>query len=330
MIAMKKKILLYHPWIKSRGGCERTVKEIATRLKDCDCTILTNYYDPSKTFPEFKKLKVNVSEPKIKFEGFMGRGVSFGLHLLFSKIKDLESYDLMIVSTSGIAELITLRNHSVPIIAFCHTTLRAAHEFYDYYYDSMGPVKKIFFAIGVKFYKILEKESWKHIQNVACHCNNVKQKIKNENLLNSKNIFVIKAGIDTKNFKPTWKYKNYFFVPGRFKRYKRFELAINAFKEFKKKTHENFRLIIAGFPEDKKYFDEIQKLAKETDNVKIIKMPSDRVLKQLYQNCYAVLFCAKDEDFGLVPLEAMACGKPVISVNEGGPKETILNGRQDF
>jgi glycosyltransferase involved in cell wall biosynthesis len=50
----------------------------------------------------------------------------------------------------------------------------------------------------------------------------------------------------------------------------------------------------------------------------------------LYSNCYAVLFTAKDEDWGIVPVEAMASGKPVISVNEGGPKESIVSGKTGF
>ena len=53
-------------------------------------------------------------------------------------------------------------------------------------------------------------------------------------------------------------------------------------------------------------------------------------ISKLYAKSYACLFSAVSEDFGLIPLEAMASEKPIISVNEGGPKETIINNITGF
>ena len=54
---------------------------------------------------------------------------------------------------------------------------------------------------------------------------------------------------------------------------------------------------------------------------------SDRALIDLYSRCTAVLYPPINEDYGIVPLEAMASSKPVIAVNEGGPKETVLHNK---
>jgi alpha-1,3/alpha-1,6-mannosyltransferase len=55
-----------------------------------------------------------------------------------------------------------------------------------------------------------------------------------------------------------------------------------------------------------------------------------RKMLELYSNCYAVLYAPKDEDFGIVPLEAMAAYKPCIAVNEGGPKEVVADGKTGY
>jgi glycosyltransferase involved in cell wall biosynthesis len=65
-------------------------------------------------------------------------------------------------------------------------------------------------------------------------------------------------------------------------------------------------------------------------DVDFVESPSDSTLIDLYQRCIGVLFPAQNEDWGLVPLEAMACGKPVIAVNRGGPTESLLHGETGF
>jgi glycosyltransferase involved in cell wall biosynthesis len=58
--------------------------------------------------------------------------------------------------------------------------------------------------------------------------------------------------------------------------------------------------------------------------------PTDAELRALYERCTAVLFTAFNEDWGIVPLEAMAAGKPVVAVNRGGPSETVLHGETGY
>ena len=63
------------------------------------------------------------------------------------------------------------------------------------------------------------------------------------------------------------------------------------------------------------------------DNIEIRGAISEDELIDLYARCKGLICTAKDEDFGLTPVEAMASGKPVVAVNEGGFKETVINGR---
>lgn len=115
---------------------------------------------------------------------------------------------------------------------------------------------------------------------------------------------------------------------------KNLELAIAAFRKFKDANPEfhDFRLIIAGIVDKKSepYYASLCELAKADPAIQFRVLPSDAEMAELYRNCYGVLFTPFNEDWGLVPLEAMSFGKPVISVNRGGPRETIEPGVQGF
>ncbi|MEM3122352.1 MAG: glycosyltransferase, partial [Candidatus Pacearchaeota archaeon] len=96
---------------------------------------------------------------------------------------------------------------------------------------------------------------------------------------------------------------------------------------FKKIPDEN--LILVGSYEKSKHFKEYADYIKKIkpDNVKILSCVDQKELINLYSNCKGLITTSLNEDFGLTPLEAMASGKLVIAPNEGGYKETIINGK---
>ena len=86
----------------------------------------------------------------------------------------------------------------------------------------------------------------------------------------------------------------------------------------------NKKLIIIGEGSQKK---ELEKLSKNNSNIKFLGRQSDEVVTFYMQNCKALIFPGL-EDFGITPVEANACGKPVIFYNKGGVKESILNTKK--
>lgn len=121
----------------------------------------------------------------------------------------------------------------------------------------------------------------------------------------------------------------------RFERKKNLGLAIHSLSLL---SDTNLKLILAGGydplnSENIEYFQELVKLVQdmELDNrVIFLKSPSDAVKISLIRHCLCLIYTPSNEHFGIVPLEAMYCCKPVIAVNNGGPKETIENNANGY
>jgi glycosyltransferase involved in cell wall biosynthesis len=140
---------------------------------------------------------------------------------------------------------------------------------------------------------------------------------------------VLNGGVDYKSYSNKGD-QRYFLYPSRLSPNKRQEYAIEAFKIFSRKV-KGYKLILCGpVSKDNFYYDYYRKIVSlmgNTGRIELITDASNRRLAELYSRCTAVLYPPINEDYGLVPLEAMASGKPVIAVNEGGPKETILQNK---
>lgn len=328
------RVLFYIQHLTTKGGAEKVVLELTKHLfhKGHDVTILTHHYTPDSTFKELSSFKIISNKSGRLSKGFFRKGASFFLDPLFTKI-DLKKYDIMLVYTTGFGELISLRNHSIPLVCLCNSPLRMAHDpearkkFIKSRFSKIH--KKIVFNLVMSSYKLFEKKAWGHFDHVVSISENTRGRILAADLASPEKISIAYPGVDLDDFLPTWEYQKYFFVPGRISEWKRQDLAIKAFLEFSK-NKKGFKLVVAGnAPSNETEY--LEQLKTESNNDVIFKIaPEDETYLKLYKSCYAVLFTALNEDWGIVPLEGMACAKPVISVNEGGPRESIIDGKTGF
>lgn len=315
---MKKlKIALFHPWLKSRGGAERVVLEILNNKKH-NIDVYTWVYDKERTFDEFKNYNVHVLAPKFaqKFSrNFLSRGI-FLLFSIFSKI-DLKKYDLFLISSSGVGEFITFRNYKPgKTFAYIHTILRAAHK------DEIGwnlkyRFKNIFsrsIYLGlVYFYKIFEKLAWKRIDVAIFNSELSLKRAKDHNLLENKKFFIVYPPVNLEKYKKMETKKgDYFLYVSRFNENKRQDKLVEAWRDI------NHKLILAGAVENKEYFNKVVDLAAKIKNIQIKTNLSEKELSEIYANCRGVVFTAYKEDFGIVPFEALALGKHLITSSDGG------------
>ncbi|HNV01589.1 MAG TPA: glycosyltransferase [archaeon] len=321
-------VAIYVPWIYQKGGIERVLIEYTKKTKH-KLTFLTNHYSPKTTFPEFKKMNI-IELEKVPINRNYFDLARVSLKIMKQKLS-LEKFDALLIVSSGFGEFVAINNHNIPTICYCCTPLKVIHdEKTKEEYLGGNVAKTAIFSFFKKVYRKFEKKAWKNIKYTIAISEETKRRIIKARLKKENEIQVITPGINCSKIKAVNTYKKYFLVPGRFIWHKNFELAIEAFREFSK-TNKKFELIVAGGLDKKNqtYFNKLKELSKGL-KVKFVISPSDRELFKLYKESYCVLFTAINEDFGIVPVEAMAYGKAVISVNEGGPKETIINEKTGY
>lgn len=137
-------------------------------------------------------------------------------------------------------------------------------------------------------------------------------------------------GVDSSLFKPVngTKSNSYVVGLGGFYRHKNPELAIRSVGEI---SNNRPKLIWIGNMIDEEYWFEMVELARSLDvNLELKKMVSDQQLVQLLSEAICMIYSSNLEPFGFAPLEANACGTPVIAVAEGGVRETIIHGKNGF
>lgn len=320
-------LIILQPFLSEKGGVERAVLELA---KAFNPKIYSVVYNPNTTFEEFKEFEIEILPKNILENPFFFlkddmrhySAVSAGIRCYFSKIK--EDYDVINAHTTP-SEWI--RNKNPRVVWFCHSPNREAYDLYEFRMRRLSFHKKMINYGLISAFRLIEHSVVPKIERIVTNSHVTSERIKK--YLNRSDVEIISPGVNPKEFRNE-SYQKYFLYPSRITPAKRLEYAVNAFKIFCQ-VKKGWRLIIAGFlsQKDKQYFNELLNLAKNYPIEFKIDL-SDKDLQKLYANSYAVLFSAINEDWGLIPLEAMASEKPCISVAEGGPTYSIIDKKTGF
>ncbi len=321
-------LVLTQPFLHTKGGLERVVLEIAKKYNP---VIYTYRYLPDNTFEEFKEFDIRTLKPKLTIPAsLMNERIKWGIQSgeCFNNLKIKEDYDVL--NAHGTPSE-WARNKNERMCWYCHSPNREAFDLYDWRMKNRNILGKIMFSSSIKFFKHFEFQNVPKIESVLTNSINSQIRIRKYLKREAK---IIYPGVDTIKFENE-SYGNYFLYPSRITPEKRFELAIEAFDLLRKtnKKYEKYELIIVGSlqKERKEHLEYFEKLKQMKNvNVKFLINVSEKELIDLYKNCLCVLFTPVNEDFGIVPLEAMSCEKPVIAINEGGPKETIVHGETGY
>lgn len=309
---------------------ERTILELTKRSRH-QWEIFTSHYDADSTYPEFKEIEI-IELRKVPVDRSYPNVLKAAWTILFQKI-DMRKYDALWVVSEGLGDFVTFRNHEKPVICLCYTPLKVIHDpFMRKAYLEKNRKKKICFTVSSKVFRFIDRFAWRNYHHVFTVSKEVRDRILRPRLTRPENIEIIYGGVDTEKIRPTWNYEPYFYHPTRIKWWKNVELSIKAFSEFKKRfpdLYNNLELIIAGQVDkgSRAYYQTLLDMIKGNNRIKIIANPPEQEMKALFENCYTVLNTTLNEDWGLVPLEAMAYGKPVIAVDRGGPKESIIHNK---
>lgn len=237
--------------------------------------------------------------------------------LMFAACDFSKDYDFFIFSGSW--SHYAAKNHR-PNLWYCYTPVRI---FYDLRSENLQQIPnwitKQMASLWIDCHSWFDHRSAKNLDKVIAISRNVQKRLWDFHRISSD---IIYPPVDTSNFRFE-KYGDFWLSVNRIYPEKRIELQFDVFRHLP----EERLVIVGGYAKGDNSSDCHDRLIKtKPDNVEMLGTISEKELIDLYARCKGLICTARDEDFGLTPVEAMASGKPVVAVNEGGFKETIIHG----
>jgi len=306
------KIAIVADWLTGRGGAERVVLALADLFPTAD--IFTSVYRP-EIFPELTKRKVTTS-----FLQTMPLGKK---HQLWSTLRplafellNLDNYDIVISSAHAEAKGIITKPETLHI-CYCHTPTRYYWSHYHYYlqhpeFGALNPLANWIMPKFIHHLRLWDRVAADRVDVFIANSETTQQRIAKYYAHASQ---VIYPPVSADRFKLSDQIGNYYLIVGRQTAYKRTDLAIAAFNYLKLPLK-----VIGTGPALKKW------MLKARENIEFLGRLSDAEVANYLSHCQALVM-PQEEDAGIVPLEAMASGRPVIAYRGGGAMETILEGK---
>lgn len=307
---MKKALI--HDILVQSGGAEKCVESFTNIWNDFDIFTLIDHLSDKDREKIIKGKKTKTSFiQKLPFSKIFFRHY-FSLYPLAVEQFDFSEYDLVISSSFSACKGILTRPDQIHI-SYVYSPVRYAWDLYHQY------LKEAKLERGLK--SIIVKRMLFKFRNWDAGTANrpdyyiaishyIAKRIKK---LYDKDSIVIYPPVDCSNFTIGETTADYYFTTSRMVPYKKINLIVEAFSKMPDK-----KLIVGGDGPD---FKKISKL--KTSNIELLGYLDNKTLLNYTQSAKAFIFAA-EEDFGIAPIEAQACGVPVIAFGKGGALETIV------
>jgi len=302
------RVAIVHYWLIGMRGGERVLEELLEIFPQAD--IFTHVYDSESVSPRIRSQKVKQS-----FIGHLPRArrhYQSYLPLMPMALEelDLRGYDLIISSESGPAKGIIPPSEAFHL-CYCHSPMRYVWNMYNEYKESSNFITRSLMRPLSHYMRLCDVAGAARVDHFVANSNAVARRIEK---YYRRDADVVPPPVDIDSF-AIGRSEDFYLYCGQLVPYKRVDVAIEACNRLGR------RLIVIGSGSDIKRLTQIA-----GPTVTILGAQPFEVLREHYARCRALLFPG-EEDFGIVPVEAMASGRPVIGYGRGGLCDTVIDGK---
>ena len=304
------RVAIVHDWLTVYGGAERVLEQMLKLYPDADLFSVVDFLGPDeRAFISDKRVKTTFIQKmplaKKKYRHYLP------LMPLAVEQLDLSAYDLVLSSSHAVAKGVLTGPEQLHI-CMCYTPLRYAWDLQHQYLKEAGldrGLKGLLTRAMLHRMRIWDLRTANGVDRFIAISNFVAARIWK---VYRREAEVVYPPVDTERYLPGLEKGDYYLAVSRMVSYKKMGLIAKAFARLPDK-----KLVMIG---DGPEFKKVQAMAGK--NVAMLGYQSAEVLLDYMQRARAFIFAA-EEDFGIVPLEAQACGVPVIAYGCGGALETI-------
>lgn len=308
------RIAIIQEWLVTVGGSDKVVKAIKEIFPEADIfTLVANEHTCRELGFEYAKIKTSFIQ-KLPFAKKGKHRIYLPFFPFAIEKFDLSEYDIIISSSHSVAKGVITNSNQLHI-CYCHSPVRYAWDLYHSYLKESKldrGLKGIFAQIVLHRLRTWDIISSFRVDYFISNSNYIAKRI---NKVYRREAFTIYPNVNVDEFQLNdQKREDFYLACSRLVPYKKINLVVEAFNEMPDR-----KLIIVG---DGPEYKSIAK-AKRENTLLLGYLPFEE-MKKYMQSAKALIF-PPDEDFGMIPVEAQACGTPVIAYGKGGSLETVIN-----
>ncbi len=305
-----RRVAIVHEWLETYAGSERVVRELLAMFPDAELFALVDFLndeDREKLF--FKRARTSFLQglpwARRRFRAYLP------LMPLAIEQLDVSDYDIVISSSHAVAKGVLTGPDQIHI-CYCHTPIRYAWDLQHQYLRQSGRVRGLKSAaarVVLHYIRQWDVRTAHGVDQFIANSAYIARRIKKTY---GRGAAVVHPPVDIAAFPMRREKEEFFVTASRLVPYKRVDLIVEAFAAMPEK-----QLVVIG---DGPEMANIARLA--GPNVRLLGYQPDDVLRDYLQRARAFV-CAAEEDFGILLVEALACGTPVIAYGRGGAREIV-------
>lgn len=307
------RVAVVHEWLTTYAGSEKVVEQILAIYPQAELFVLVDFLDDNK------RSLFGGRHPTTSFiQRLPGARKHYRNYLPLMPLAveqfDLTAFDLIISSNHAVAKGVITGPDQIHV-SYVHSPIRYAWDLQHQYLRESGlknGIKAWIARICLHYLRIWDVRTANGVDQFIANSNFIGRRIRK---VYGRDSIVVYPPVDIERFSLNKDKENFFLAASRMVPYKRMAMIAEAFVGMPDKE-----LIMIG---DGPEFEKIQNIVGKATNIKLLGYQSDEVLVDHMGRAHAFVFAA-EEDFGITPVEAQACGTPVIAYAAGGALETVI------